>query len=96
MYIFIDTTLRLFIDFEKILNRPLGLCAWIVGCMVFAYGYVMEKELRPKYTEFKEKYPEFVKRFKIRFKNLLDVRVEYPLNDSDIEEITVNENKSSL
>lgn len=76
MYIFIDTTLHLFIDFEKILNRPLGLCAWIVGCMVFAYGYVMEKELRPKYTEFKEKYPKTDKQHKPRNKTVLE-RIRY-------------------
>ena len=56
----------------------------------------IDGDLKKIGEKFKEKYPKFVEKFEINFQKTLDVRVEYPLNDSDIEEITVNENKSVL
>ena len=56
----------------------------------------IDEDLKKIGEKFKEKYPKFVEKYKINFQKTLDVRVEYPLNDSDIEEITVNENKSVL
>lgn len=56
----------------------------------------INEDLNKISEKFKEKYPEFIEKFKIDFKKTLDVRIAYPLNDSDIEEITINENKNVL
>lgn len=55
-----------------------------------------DEELKKIGEKFKEKYPEFVEQYHLVFRKSLNIRVEYPLTDSDIEEITVNENKSVL